>query len=1045
MRPITNEDIKILGRLVNISTEGVVADASQVYDSTQHKNQEAINSEMKNKTKNATTTTYGIVRLASGKNDADNTDVPTIKILRDAIQDAIDGILEDPNHTLQDQLNSIRELANAINNDASFYTTIQNWLAQKADKSAFDTLKGRVDDLAERVAYLEECCEQVHQYMDEFSITWSGAGSSHVRISPAVLRAGTNTAVCTIDNGWHCSTPLTRSNVLGDYDTITQTGTDTNIQLVFTGVRSNIVINAPITKTFFNITKNVGGMDSTDTYPFEVVYSGTHANAQTIAAGTALNLTVTGKTDRDVFDEDVPVSITIGDQVYEYRWQDHVNSRIDWLNGDPHSITIQIPASDINGDIELFFNGWHESSSRIILKISPNPNVGSTPGWSFGDILDHDFNKKYDGVNNDEPWYFLNYLWSDDWIQLEKTSALATALNNDDTSVYRLKVEDPSAVLTYGVYTITPSGNNGVNTSAIRNIFRLRVTPSGKDGDFSLNGNPQLATKDNTDYTLTVQTEPVPAAQSYTVTYNYDPNNVNITNKPTSVSAGETFSASMVAKSGYMIGSIETTMGGQRATSYQNVGTSPIDISIPNVTGDIVVTITSTSSTYTVTKNINNVTWSGPNGSDTTVSAEGVYSYDATVTPASGYQIDSLTVTVNGYDRTSNVYDSSTGRIYIGTVNGNIVISGTTSQTGGGDTPSGNTAVITVNPSYACDGVNESITIGQPWSHTFVLPEYYDDSSYPVTSGSGHTRTDAMRSAYTYVSDTITMAGGGTITRNGNTFSTSSVTGDITGTITFAMDPDVLYGHFVVGSIGAVPAHISLTNPEQTDSYMLSGQVGDKTKVVNIESGYTLTGSIIRPERDARTVAGASNIVNGTFTSGAAQIDIDAVANNLQWNSNTGEVTVIKPFFYTTDPNSGTNGEQMAYFIIVLAIDTTNPPADDPDLSSDGIQGYLTFVTDDGTGREYQNDAAGTSGSLLGVAYNQTYTSPQNKIRPNEGWVIDTSLGTNGLTVINRLTNTEIPFTATMATGTNDSYQLTVPNVVGPYTVYVHCKEDSNA
>ena len=74
MRPITNEDIKILGRLVNISTEGVVADASQVYDSTQHKNQEVINSEMKNKTKNATTTTYGIVRLASGINDNDNTD-----------------------------------------------------------------------------------------------------------------------------------------------------------------------------------------------------------------------------------------------------------------------------------------------------------------------------------------------------------------------------------------------------------------------------------------------------------------------------------------------------------------------------------------------------------------------------------------------------------------------------------------------------------------------------------------------------------------------------------------------------------------------------------------------------------------------------------------------------------------------------------------------------------------------------------------------------------------------------------------------------------
>ena len=364
MRPITNEDIKILGRLVNISTEGVVADASQVYDSTQRKNQEVINIEMKNKTKNATTTTYGIVRLASGKNDADNTDVPTIKILRDAIQDAIDGILEDPNHTLQDQLNSIRELANAINNDASFYTTIQNWLAQKADKSAFDTLKGRVDDLAERVAYLEECCEQVHQYMDEFSITWSGAGSSHVRISPAVLRAGTNTVVCTIDNNWHCSTPLTRSNVLGDYDTITQTGTDTNIQLVFTGVRSNIVINAPITKAFFNIEKHV--INSDDTFEtFQVSYSGTHANAGTIAAGTALNFTVTGATDGDIFDGESPISITIGNQPYSYAWTNHVNSSVSWHDNDPNSITISIPASDINGDIEIFFSGIKVPSATI--------------------------------------------------------------------------------------------------------------------------------------------------------------------------------------------------------------------------------------------------------------------------------------------------------------------------------------------------------------------------------------------------------------------------------------------------------------------------------------------------------------------------------------------------------------------------------------------------------------------------------------------------------------------------------------------------------
>ena len=44
MDPITNEDIKVAGRVVSVSTEGVVADAEQVYDSTARSFQSAINS-----------------------------------------------------------------------------------------------------------------------------------------------------------------------------------------------------------------------------------------------------------------------------------------------------------------------------------------------------------------------------------------------------------------------------------------------------------------------------------------------------------------------------------------------------------------------------------------------------------------------------------------------------------------------------------------------------------------------------------------------------------------------------------------------------------------------------------------------------------------------------------------------------------------------------------------------------------------------------------------------------------------------------------------
>ena len=339
--------------------------------------------------------------------------------------------------------------------------------------------------------------------------------------------------------------------------------------------------------------------------------------------------------------------------------------------------------------------------------------------------------------------------------------------------------------------------------------------------------------------------------------------------------------------------------------------------------------------------------------------------YGLRLTPKTGYQINSVAITCEGHDITnqtnshgSSTYNPSTGMVNINSpFRGNYVV--TVISSAEGTTPSGNTAIITVNPSYACDGVNEFITIGQPWSHTFVLPEYYDDSSYPVTSESGHTRTNAMRPAYTYVSDTITMAGGGTITRNGNTFSTQNVTGNITGEIVFALDQDVIYGHFTHGTVGGYEEHVSESDPTQYENTKLTGKVGDKLRVTHIDSGYTLTGSTIRASRNA-------HFENGVWTSGAGQIDTDAVANNLSWDAATGEVTVVKPFFYTT---SGTGGEEEAYFQIVLKIDTVNPPA--------SIEGYMQFLSG-----STQEDNAGISGSLQGVAYGQTYTSPTNKIKP---------------------------------------------------------------
>lgn len=46
MDKITNEDVKVFGRVVSISTENVVADASQVWDSSNSLMQNVINSRL---------------------------------------------------------------------------------------------------------------------------------------------------------------------------------------------------------------------------------------------------------------------------------------------------------------------------------------------------------------------------------------------------------------------------------------------------------------------------------------------------------------------------------------------------------------------------------------------------------------------------------------------------------------------------------------------------------------------------------------------------------------------------------------------------------------------------------------------------------------------------------------------------------------------------------------------------------------------------------------------------------------------------------------
>ena len=88
--------------------------------------------------------------------------------------------------------------------------------------------------------------------------------------------------------------------------------------------------------------------------------------------------------------------------------------------------------------------------------------------------------------------------------------------------------------------------------------------------------------------------------------------------------------------------------------------------------------------------------------SPSTFSADGT-SHTITITPASGYTTTGMTPTSNNNDISATA--SGNTIIVTGTSSNNATITVTLPAEGG--TPSGNTAVITVNPSYACDGLTE--------------------------------------------------------------------------------------------------------------------------------------------------------------------------------------------------------------------------------------------------------------------------------------------------------------------------------------------------
>lgn len=151
--------------------------------------------------------------------------------------------------------------------------------------------------------------------------------------------------------------------------------------------------------------------------------------------------------------------------------------------------------------------------------------------------------------------------------------------------------------------------------------------------------------------------------KSYSITNTLS--NVTNDNNATNIGYGSRYDATLAAPNGYKISTVKIIMNGTDVTSSAyTVATGKI--SIPSITGTLVITATAIEATYAVSYNLNRVTSSN---NSTAVSGT---NYSTTLTSDKG--IKSVIVTMGGKDITSTVYNSDTGVISIEAVTGDIII-----------------------------------------------------------------------------------------------------------------------------------------------------------------------------------------------------------------------------------------------------------------------------------------------------------------------------------------------------------------------------------
>ena len=255
-----------------------------------------------------------------------------------------------------------------------------------------------------------------------------------------------------------------------------------------------------------------------------------------------------------------------------------------------------------------------------------------------------------------------------------KDNESVTNLSKTQGEVFNLYAQ--WKIITY-IVTIDPANGTPKTTQPVDYGNKAKHPPDPVWGGHTFKGwNPDFSNPITGNTTISAIWD----INIYTVANNVS----NATLSPIgTIAHGMAYSGKLTQNTGYDLPStISITVGGSNYTGFTyNSSTGAISISGSAVTGDIVISGTTTKKTYSITNNIAN-TMLAPLGANT--ATHGV-AYSGTLSANDRYNRPvSISMTIDGKNYTNFTYTSSTGAISIpgSEVTGEIIISGEAKRSG---------------------------------------------------------------------------------------------------------------------------------------------------------------------------------------------------------------------------------------------------------------------------------------------------------------------------------------------------------------------------